>query len=234
MKLLLVSMLVVGGLGSITLQRVYAVFNTSTQNPGASLTSGTLVVGNTVTNNKTTTGSTCFSYGSGSSGNSNLGCDPLIVYTTGSDAIFPGVPVTAKVQLQNTGSLDASDLTVFMPSCTGGTTPDPSAPAGQIGAGNPCASAGAQFYLQETYANGSDKFCWYPDYASGSCTFDATYDLGYFATYVNTLGLSFHLGAGPTAGSSRYFRIGVEFPTTAPNSLQATTANFTLDWYLTS
>lgn len=112
------------------------------------------------------------------------------------------------------------------------TTPSGSPPSG-AGSGNPCAMGAAQLYIQELNANGTDKACWYP-VTTTTCSFDPTYDLGYFVLDHPTLGTALVLGAGPTSLQARYFKIGLQLPSTADNTLQGTEALFTLRWYSTA
>jgi hypothetical protein len=398
-KLVLLSILVVGALGSITVPRVYALFSTGEANTGASISSGTLtlnddanyasttlsaaitagqttinvasaigfpsagtytiqvdseqmtVTGGQGTNTWTVTrgvnGTTAATHAASASvatadcrtidgaNNVNTSCDGLLAYSAGSEN-YPGTPATATVRIYDSGSLGASDLVLWMPSCTrgitgdapfstptissfgaastagghlaGGTTyyyeltavsasgesvagteavytppsgtstnqitlnwsavagatgykvyrstseggeqllaalgnvtsyadtsatvPSGSPPSG-TGSGNPCATGTAQISVQETTAGGANKQCWYPSTAT-SCAFSGTSDLGAMAQSHNTLGTAVDLGSGPAAVTTRYFKLAVQFPSTAANALQGTTANFTLRWHATS
>lgn len=398
-KLVLLSILVVGALGSITVPRVYALFSTQEANTGASISSGTLTLSDTANYSSTTLsaamtagqttlsvasasgfpsagtytiqvdseqmtvtggqgtttwtvtrgvdGTTAATHSSGAAlttagcrtidgaNNVNSGCDGLLAYSAGAEN-YPGTPVTATVRIYDSGSLGASDLALWMPSCTRGITgdapfstptissfsaastvggqlvggmtyyyeltvitasgesvagteavytppagtstnqikltwspvagatgykvyrstseggeqllatpgnvtsftdtigsgPGGSPPAG-TGSGNPCATGTAQISVQETTAAGANKQCWYPSTAT-NCAFSGTSDLGAMAQSHNTLGTAVDLGSGPTAVTTRYFKLAVQFPSTAANALQGTTANFTLHWYAAS
>jgi hypothetical protein len=220
-KTLLASLMVVGGLGCLTVSGTYAVLNSQQTNGKATFASGTLTFGNTVN-----TGTTCFSYGAGSTANVNGACSPLMSYNAAAEN-YPGVPATAKVTIANNGSIGASDLQLFMPSCTTAATPDAPSPGG----GNPCAG-GADMIVQETDSAGNATFCWYPDFAAGSCSWlDDT--LSFFAGATDLSG-ALDLGSGPAAGATRYFTIGLELPSTASNTLQGQEAVFSLTWHLTN
>jgi hypothetical protein len=117
------------------------------------------------------------------------------------------------------------------------TTPSGSPPSG-TGSGNPClppnppvASDDAELTIQET-TPGAIR-CWYPSNGE-TCAFDSTENLGVFAEDADTFGTGIDLGAGPAALDTRYFQIGIEFPSGASNAYQGTEADFTLHWYAVS
>jgi hypothetical protein len=141
---------------------------------------------------------------------------------------YPGTAAVSTVTLTNDGSLDASDLSVYMPSCTATQTPTAPTPGG----GNPCASGGAQFYIQETDSSGANIACRFPSGAT-NCSFLAN-SLSTFATNGNTVASALDLGTGPAHGQSRYFKIGMQLPSTASNTLQGEEALFALTWHLTA
>ena len=221
LKQLLASMLVVGALGSVTVGGVDAVLSSEEQNAQASIATGTLNLSTTVG-----AGAPCTSYGPGSSANVNTTCDPVFTYVPAAEN-YPGVPATASVTIKNVGSLDASDLSVYMPSCSAVPTPDAPAPGG----GDPCATGGAQLYLQETNALGTPTKCWFPG-GGTTCAFSAS-TLSSFSAY-STSTNAFDLGSGPDALQTRYFVIGVELPAAAANSFQGESAAFLLAWHVTS
>jgi hypothetical protein len=115
-----------------------------------------------------------------------------------------------------------------MPSCASTTTPSAPSP----GTANPCAAAGAQLYVQETDAAGAATQCWFPA-AAGACAF-ASNSLFVFQANDNTAATALDLGAGPAAGASRYFVIGMRLPPNASNALQGRAALFSLTWHVTS
>lgn len=223
-KQVLLTMLVVGALGTATVQRAYALFTTDEANPAATVGSGTLTFGTTVG-----TGSVCFSYGGPSSpGNVNTACDALFTYDPASEH-YPGDSATATVTIANDGSLGASDLALYMPSCTSAATADAPAPGG----GDPCAAGGAELYVQETQSDGTTPVtCWYPS-GSTTCSFAADSLHTFSQTYTSS-SAALDLGAGPQASQTRYFTIGVALPSTAANTLQGEEAVFALTWHMTS
>jgi len=138
---------------------------------------------------------------------------------------YPGIPRTATVAITDNGSLDGSDLSVYMPSCSNTLTP--AAPT--HGGGNPCALAGAQLYIQET--NGATTTCLFPA-AAGACSFVANTLYLFAANYSSSAG-ALHLGA-IAHGQVRTFVIGMQLPSDASNNLQGQAAQFGLTWHITS
>lgn len=224
LKKVLLSLTVAGAGSCFTITGAFALLNSETQNNGSKISSGTLTFSNLV--NTVGTNNICYSYGAGSSGNANAACDPLFLNTT---LMYPGTLITQKVTITNNGSLDGASLSVFMPSCTAVTTPG--APPG---GGNPCASGGAQIYIQEmssTFTPASAS-CWFPT-SGGACGFAAS-SMAYLATVKNSAASSLALGTGPAAGASRYFIIGMQLPVGASNALQGEEALFSLTWHLST
>lgn len=223
-KRLLLLLMLIGGLATVTVPGVWALFSADTRNTQQSATSGTLTFTNTVAS-----GSLCFSYGgSATPGNVNA-CDPLFTYSAAAEN-YPDVPVFADVTITNNGSLGASDLSLYMPGgCSATSTPDAPAP----GAGNPCSTGGLQLYVQEMQSDFTTVVkCRYPA-SAGSCVFSAN-TLNTFATNGTSVATALDLGAGPAAGASRYFRIGLQLPSSATNALQGREAVFSLTWHMTS
>jgi hypothetical protein len=110
------------------------------------------------------------------------------------------------------------------------------APAGSQGGGNPCTVSGAvTLTVQETNQSGTATRCWYPN-SGTTCTPDATNDLAAFAAAHNTNSGSapLDLGARPAAGQTRYFTIGLAYPSSSPSSVQGEEVLYKLDWYLTN
>lgn len=221
LKKILVSFIVVGALSFMTVGGAFGLLSTEATNRGATVSSGTLTFNNVVNGSATA----CTSWGTGATGNSNPSCDPLFL---GTSQNYPGTPAVATVKLTNDGSLDGSNLKVYMTNCTKQATPG--APAGSQGGGDPCATGGAQFYVQETDASGTATTCWFPS-GSTTCAFVAN-SLKTFAANSASAGLD--LGAGPAHGQARYFKIGMQLPSGASNTLQGEEAAFTLNWILTA
>jgi hypothetical protein len=225
-KLALLATMAIGAVGGITVPGVWANFTADAGNMQATAMSGTLTMNMTV-DRGSGPGAACASY-LGTS-NANTSCDAMVVYSPTAE-LYPGEPKVTKFALVNTGSLNASDLRLYMPGgCTFVATPDAPAPGGA----SPCAATGMQLYIQENSdASGTPLKCWYPaPAAAGACSTWST--LSSFAIRTTAaLGLSF--GAGPNALQTRYFQVGVQLPATAANTLQGEAAKFVLAWHLTS
>ena len=142
-KKLLLSLIVVGILGSFTAGGTYALLNAEGTNPNDSIASGTLTMDNTVgasTCHSTSASVTTTPPGTTAPGNSNLTWSSTVagvttastttcatLLTSGllypiSNAAEPPLPssstyVSANVTITNTGSLPAT-LKIYMPSCT--------------------------------------------------------------------------------------------------------------------
>ena len=217
MKKVLLSLMVIGSLTFFTVGGTYAVLNSETSNTKSSVASGTLTLGNTVAS-----GTTCFSYTSTT--NSNATCDALF---TDSTLNYPGTASTVHVTITNNGTVPASALAIYMPSCTAAASPGAPSPGG----GNPCDTNGAMMTIDESNSSFTSHSCVYPQ-TSGTCSYvnNTLYALAttkYDATHMLTLGTG-----GLAAGASRYFIIGMELPSTASNSLQGEEAQFDLTWNL--
>lgn len=222
LKKMLVALIVFGALSSVTATGTFALLTSQESNSLSRVASGTLTFDNVVN-----TGTACFSYGGPSSpGNVNNNCQALITSATQN---YPGVPITpVKVTITNDGSIDAGDLSVYMPSCTVATTPGAPAPGGA----NPCSTNGAQFYVQETTSTGTPTQCWFPS-AVGACSFVAS-SLRTFAVNINTTTSALDLGKGPAHATARYFLIGMQLPSNASNALQGEAAVFGLTWHMST
>jgi len=222
LKKMLAALIIFGALSSVTATGTFALLTSEEGNTHSAVSSGTLTFDNVVN-----TGTACFSYGGPSSpGNVNTGCQALITSAT---LNYPGVAITpVKVTITNDGSIDASDLSVYMPSCTAAATPGAPTPGGA----DPCATNGAQFYIQETTSTGTPTQCWYPS-AVGACSFSAS-SLHLFAANVNTTTSALDLGKGPAHATARYFLIGMQLPSTAGNALQGEAAVFPLTWHMST
>ncbi len=201
----------------------YALLNGQLANKASTVASGTLTF-----SDKVESGTACFSYGAGSSANVNNGCSAVISESTGLAA--PGQPLTAHITLTNDGSIDGSDLSVYMPSCTQTTT---TGYTGGVNAnGNPCALNGAQLYIEETDSNWNPTTCWYLS-GSAPCTFQAS---TLYAFQLNHAGVAnaLDLGSGIAHGASRYFIVGMQLPTNASTNYMGQAASFSLTWHLTT
>jgi hypothetical protein len=235
LKKILLSVLVVGVLGTFTMHRAWAVSSADTVDSGTSVASGTLVFTNQVAGQA----SACSSATAATKDNKNKGCGTLGVLFDASTLRWPGDQSSIRITATNAGSLAGQSLQISstVAACTSAVS---TAAVGHLvgteGTGDPCGATGLNFYIQETDVNGVATHCLFPsaDVGTTDCTANwvagslrqfltkSCWDLGAMST--NTVALS-------TAGV-RYFKIGVEFPPDASNTLQGMTANFPLYWHL--
>jgi len=216
-KKVLLSAMVIGGLSFFTLANTFAVLNSEGSNTGSTIASGTLTIGNTVG-----AGTSCFSYTSAT--NSNASCDALF---SSASLAYPGTPVTVHVTIQNAGTIKASALSIYMPSCTATASPGAPTPGG----GNPCSTGGAMMYISESNSTFTTNSCVFPT-SSGTCSFIAN-TVNALATTRNDANHMFTLGTtGLAPGASRYFIVAMQLPSTAANTLQGEEALFKLTWNL--
>lgn len=244
-KKLLLSLIVVGVLGSFTARGTYAILNGESRNPNESIAAGTLTMDNSVNG-----GAACSSQAGAPTSNVNTGC--TTVFSSGllypiPSAAEPPLPASSTyasgiVSVHNTGSL-AATLSLYLASCV------PSQTTGSPAAGgtNPCCPGSAypctdglkgslDLFVQEctsatgTTCNSPLAKCVYPISTSAACTF-VDDSLGDFnsAYHDNTHTLS--LGS-IAAGATRYFQIAVAEPGDAANGLQGETATMAFYWHM--
>ena len=245
-KKLLLSLIVVGILGSFTAGGTYALLTGEGSNPNDSIASGTLTMDNTVG-----AGAVCHSQSGGV--NINSACDTL--FTSG--LLYP-IPVAAEpplpanttyayanVTIKNTGTL-AATLKAYMPSCTYAVNAsfpavswaaiNPCCPGTASGAlpGGPCTSGSMDFFIQEYTSSAfttASSACIFPVSAVAACTFQLQPDsLGSFWATHDTTAKYLSFGA-IAAAATRYFQIAVAEPSGAANGLQGQTATFSLHWH---
>jgi len=221
----LLRLILIGLLVSIAAHGTYAILFSDSSNDGSSVASGTLTLSNAVA-----TGSACLSQNGTT--NVNKGCDILLNagtlwYPVASPTPNPGEVSVTNVTIVDTGSLPASRLSLYVPSCTKVTTTG----ATVVGGTNPCAAAGLVMYVQETDSSFNPTYCWFPTAASGACALsDGSFHT--FETTYHSTATAYTLGAGPTAMASRYFQIGLAEPADAANGLQGEAAQFSLMWHM--
>lgn len=232
-KKLLLSVIAVGLIASVTAGSTYALFTSKTTNANNTIQSGTLTFSNTVN-----TGTACVTQSS--TGNVNTGCDALVTAASTWFPLSSNSPASteyaaAKLTITDSGSLPASALSVYMPSCSPSATTGAPSPGG----GNPCASGGLDFQIEEmTDATFTTPLkCWWPTVAAGACSFNDANLVNSLANFDGTYNVGtnrYPLGTGPAAMSSRYFLIVLAEPVNASNALQGETATLALQWHMDS
>lgn len=220
LKAALLATMAIGALGFLTIPGVWAVFSAETRNTQANASTGTLTMDMNGCSSKA---------GPASPGNVNSSCTAFFTYAPATEN-YPGTPRTVQVTIKDTGSRDASDLSLYASAaCTAATTAD--APAGVVGSGDPCAVD--QITVQETDSTFSSNVkCYWP--TTGTTCAASSLTLNNFIANFTSTASSLDLGAGPAAQQSRYFLIGLSVPSTATNAVQGREAVFSLAWHLTS
>ncbi|MEY2406942.1 MAG: hypothetical protein QOG39_1858 [Acidimicrobiaceae bacterium] len=215
---LLLTIMVIGAMGSTFGAGTLASYNASTTNASSTFETGTV----TLSNLTPVTNTTCFSYGASASGFSNGNantCDSVFALTAQTPT---STPTTVNLTLQNVGDQAGGTLVVF-PSvaCTGTTA--------QI-----ALCSAIQLTIQETNSSFTATACRYDiDNTGTTCALDPTRTLTHFgATYSsaspNTLG-----GTGMAVSAFRYFQIKIQLPlTNSDNSIQSTSVSFGFTWAL--
>lgn len=195
----------------------FASFSASTSN------GGTFATGSLVLSNQKDTATACLSTGGASTDTNSNACDQAFALTVKK----PGDAATANITLKNEGSINASALAAFATSaCTAAD-----ASGSYHGTGNPCSAVSV--YVQEfsDAARTTPSSCRYGGGTATTCAYDAAKTLSTFGTTYANAGSALALGA-TTAGTSRYFTIGLQMPSTAGNEMQGRQATFGFSWQL--
>jgi hypothetical protein len=244
-KKLLLSLIVVGVLGSFAARGTYAVLNAETSQSNESIGSGTLLLENTVGTNATCQ-SLSFSLNVNTACNSFFTSPLMYPIPTGSNPPASTTYASTIVGIKDSGTLGGT-LKIYLSACT--ATTNGSAPSFSWTAINPCCPGGTypctdgqkgslSFFIQECGPASSGTTCTalttpacvWPVSTVANCTFvdDSLGDFNSFH-HDNTHYLS--LGA-LASGATRYFTIAVAEPGDAANGLQGQTATFGLRWHL--
>lgn len=209
----LVGALAILGAGS------FATFTAQTDNPSNTFASGTLVLGNTKTG-----GTECLSTGGGSTDtNVNANCDQLFNLTVKK----PGDSGSATLTIKNEGSLAATALKVFSTACT------PSNASGESyhGTGDPCSAIQVTVQQYSDSAFTTPSACLYGHATGATCDFtDTTKTLSAFVSATGSSAGGVSIGS-LAAGASDYFKVSVQLPSSAGNSLQGRQAVVDFDWF---
>lgn len=261
-KKVLLSLLVVGLLGTVTGRGVEAALNSESVNTQSTVSSGTLALSTQIQGQS----SACTSDTASSNDNANVTCTGTTgLLFNGATLRWPAsgtggdsIPIT----VINEGTIAAQSLEVTMtcvngnkstagqfPGGTGGTTVDPAKLPGTEGTGVPCGVSqnppanenALQFYIQETTSLGgtdATNGCLYPDTSSphvpgaGNAT-DCTTQ--WTTDSLRKFWVHGCWDLGPVgAASTRYFTVGVRFPPDSDNTYQGTQAFIKLKWHLVS
>lgn len=216
---ILLGLLLFGVTGTAIGAGTFASFSASTTNQTSTFATGTLVL-----SDKVGAGTACLSSAVSVDSNANTTCDT--VFSSLTDQKPGSTPATSDLTIKNEGTLTPSAFQYAMSACTPGQA------AGSIhGTGNPCTAI--EIYIQEydaTFATPTST-CLFPVSAVASCdtsfaaSSDALSNVPSTATTVTT-------PTGLAPGASRYFRIGIQLPSSAGNSMQGRKADFAFTWNL--
>lgn len=195
----------------------FASFSAETTNASNTFATGTIVL-----SNKVNAGSACLSTGGGNTDtNINAACTAVFNTTVSK----PGDSALNDLDLKNAGSINAAALKLTAGACTASNATGESF----HGSGNPCTAL--DVYVQEwnNAAHTTPIACLYGGTsAPNTCDFsDNTKTLSALAT-----ASPLTLAGGLSAGTDRYFTIGVELASTAGNTYQGRAATDDLTWHI--
>jgi hypothetical protein len=236
LKKALLSLMVVGFISSVTAIRTDAILTDQIQNAGSTASTGTLTLETNWTDNAGANPQTCRSRDSTAVGNNTVTCAPMFTNAT----TWPGSTQTIRLTVTNTGSVPASALDMWMPSCTDGNTAG--APIQGLW-GSPCGQD--TFSIQETASDFSTPVqCWWPTRSLATCPALIDGTLGVFFSnyhaypgdklysYASAPPQAVALGVG--AANARYFLITVGLPADDTGALQGRSLLFPLQFHIES
>ena len=233
---LLLAVLLVSLTGSAFGAGTFASFNATTTNQASTFATGTLLL-----SNNHVTGNTCFSNAVGNGAQSNAEVDDNINGTC--DALFttttskPGDMATIDLILSNTGTIDASSLSMVVTACT---TATPGAFHGSVAAKICAADAGLKIQVQEYTASGRTgggsavAKCIFPVAAGAACAGNYGFVGNGFA---GTTFSTFNTAGITNSGGAKYITFTINFPgggnVTSDNQYQGLSAAFGITWTIT-
>lgn len=195
----------------------FASFSASTSN------TGTFATGSIVLSNSVNSGTACLSAVGNVTDTNTNNCSALFSLSTKK----PGDSATANLDLQNAGTINASALQAYVGSAcaasnAGGET--------YHGTGDPCGKVNLTILEYPTALdrtnNTNPGTCYY---GGASCAFDNTKTLSAFGTSYPDTTTTLGMGA-LNASSTRYFKIGVQFDSSAGNNMQGRAATISITW----
>ena len=212
--LILAGILAVIGGGAGT----FATFTAETTNTGNVFANGTLFLHSTPDG-----GTTCTSE-SDLTNNSNTTCSALFNTT------LTGGTSTARLQLNDAGTIAASDIKFKVGSCT--ITNNFAGTGSTVTFGTSPTCTDLQLAIQETQSDWTTNvYCGYGSFTGNVCNIDAAHNLG-VATSLTTLNTTGATPATLAAGASRYYVIEINPNVPSNNTLQNRRATFDLTWHI--
>jgi hypothetical protein len=196
----------------------FATFNAEVTNQNNVFANGTLFLHATPNG-----GSTCTSE-SDTTNNQGTGCTFLFNTT------LTGGTHTATLQLNNAGTIDASDIKFKIAGCT--ITDNFSVTGTHTTFGTAPACSDLQLAIQETQSDfTTHTYCAYGTVSGSDCTIDTGHNLG-TATSLTTLLTTSGATATLVHGASRYYVIEINPNVATDNSLQNRKAQFDVTWHI--
>jgi len=196
----------------------FATFNAEVTNQGNTFANGTLFLAATPNG-----GTTCHSE---SDTIANSGTCTFLFNTT----LTNGVTSTATLQLQNTGTINASDIKFKVGSCTVGDNSGATGSSVTFGTAPACSDL--QLAVQETQSDFSTNvYCAYGTVSGNDCTIDTGHNLG-GPTSLTTLLTTGAATADLASTANRYYVVKIKPNVASDNSLQNRKVTFDLTWHL--
>ena len=197
----------------------FATFNAEVTNSGNTFANGTLFLAATPNG-----GTTCHSE---SDTINNSGTCTFLFNTT----LTNGVTSTATLQLQNTGTINASDIKFKVGGCTVGTNSGVTGTSQVFGTAPSCSDL--QLAIQETQSDFSTNvFCAYGTVSGTACSLDAGHNLSVPTSLTTLVTAPSSATATLAANASRYYVVQINPVVASDNSLQNRKVTFDLTWHL--
>ena len=216
-KLALSAAVVLAGLAMLG-AGTFATFNAEASNAGNTFATGTIVLSNTVG-----TGNACLSTAGGNTNtNANPNCDALFNLAVQK----PGATGQADLVIKNDGSLDASSFGLYSSLCTAGNASNEN----YHGTGDPCGELQLTVQQWSDASHTTPVACVYGGGTGATCQFAGTKTLADFATNHGSSNSAVAIGSGLAAGTSEYFTVSVQLPSSAGNQFQGRQASIDFSW----
>jgi predicted ribosomally synthesized peptide with SipW-like signal peptide len=221
-KKLLLTLMILGAVGSTVGAGTFASFNASSSNPTSTFTTGSIVLGNQEGNS-----TVCFSntIGTSTDTNDNASCDELINVS----AWKPGADTDVDLTLSNAGTIGGTLQGYSATACANANV------TGAVfnGAGFPCSAVLVMIQEYTSALNRANdvftggKCLFGGNQGAQQCSFSASKTLADYNTSASPLDLGTF-----AAGASRYIRIYLSLPSDANNDIQGRKGTFEMTWNL--
>ena len=221
---LLLTLMVIGGVGSTISAGTFASFNASTTNQTSTVSTGSLVLGH-----KVNAATACLSTAGGTSTDSN------------DNTAGAGCTATINNTLVKLGDTSQSDLTIFNAGSLAGQLAYRASTACTtsrnsnlfMGAGDMCSAASMVIQEYTTAARTTPtSTCVFPYSSSAACPALGTAGTAPFQLPSVTPQALGPIGAADSGTHERWFVVRMQLPSTASDALQGVRATFALTWSL--